>query len=187
MNPEASGDVATALPRSSITYSTMKLQDRLKMISQRDITKGKVLISGSAVIEGKGREILLIWEGDMPYHKLWVIPRGYVKPEETVKQAVVREVKEETGLEVLATKLVGVYDDFISEEDCPVHHILFAYAAEVVGGRIIFSKEARAYKWMSIDEALKSPEIPAVFKRILDDFKNVRPTKLLSRLRKFVV
>ena len=184
---EASGDVATALLRSSITHSTMKLRDRLKMISQRDLTKGKVLISASAVIEGKGREILLIWEGDMPYHKWWVIPGGYVKPEETVEQAVVREVKEETGLEVLATKLLGVYDDFISEEDCPVHHILVAYVAEVVGGRIIFSQEARAYKWMSLDEALNSPEIPALFKRIFDDFKNSKSTTLLSRLRKFVV
>ena len=150
------------------------------------MTKGKVLISASAVIEGKGGEILLISEGDMPYHKLWVIPGGYVKPEETVKQAVVREVKEETGLEVLATELVGVYDDFISEEDCPVHHILIAYVVEVVGGGIIFSQEARAYKWMRLDEALNSPEIPAVFKRIFDDFKNAKSTTLLSRLKKFV-
>jgi len=179
---EVSGDVATALPRSSITHSTMRLQDRLKMISQRDIAKGKVLISASAIIEGKGREILLIWEGDMPYHKWWVIPGGYVNPEETVKEAVVREVREETGLSVNPTKLVGVYDDFISEEDCPVHHILIAYVVEVVGDGIIFSQEARAYKWMSLDEALNSPEVPTVFKKILDDFKNSSPT-LISRLK----
>jgi 8-oxo-dGTP diphosphatase len=154
------------------------------MISQRDMTKGKVLISASAIIEGKGREILLIWEGDMPYHKWWVIPGGYVNPEETVKEAVVREVREETGLRVNPTKLIGVYDDLIPDKDCPLHHVIVAYTTEVVGGRIVFSQEARAYKWMSLDEALNSPEIPTVFKKILDDFKNSSPT-LISRLKKF--
>lgn len=183
---EASGEVGTAVPHSSVAHSAMKLQDRLKMISQKDMTNGKVLISASAVIEGKGREILLIWEGDMPYNNWWVIPGGYVKPEETVEEAVLHEVKEETGLEVHATRLLGVYDDFISEEDYPVHHILVAYVVEVVGGEIVFSQEARAYKWMSLDEALNSPEIPGVFKRIFDDFKNAKSTRLLSRLKKLV-
>jgi len=67
------------------------------MISQRDVAKGKVLVSAAAIIEGIEHEILLIWEGDMPYHKWWVIPGGYVKPKETVEQAVVREVRQETG------------------------------------------------------------------------------------------
>jgi len=79
------------------------------MLSQRDVAKGKVLISVCAIIEGKEHEILLMYAGDMPYHKLWVLPGGYVRPDETIEQTVAREIQEETGLKVASTKLVGIY------------------------------------------------------------------------------
>jgi 8-oxo-dGTP pyrophosphatase MutT (NUDIX family) len=41
--------------------------------------------------------------------KLWGIPSGHVEPGETVEEAAVREVKEETGLNIKITKLIGVY------------------------------------------------------------------------------
>lgn len=139
------------------------------MISSRDAVKGKVLISACAIIEGKDHEVLFMYEGDMPYHKWWVLPGGYVRPDETVKQAVAREIKEETGLEVASTKLMGLYEDFFTEKDEHINHVIAAYKVEVVGGRIIFSMEATAYKWLPFKEALTSPEIPDVFKRILED------------------
>ena len=139
------------------------------MISQRDSTKGKVLISACAVIAADEHEVLLMYEGDMPYHEWWVLPGGYVRPDETVEQAAIREVKEETGLDVASTKLLGLYDDLYYEKDEPINHIIVAYNVEIVGGRIIFSKEATAYKWLPIKEALSVPDIPNVFKRILQD------------------
>jgi len=156
------------------------------MMFERDAVKGKVLVSVCAIIEGETHEILLIWEGDTPYHKRWVIPGGYIKPEETVKQAVVREIREETGLEILPTKLVGVYDDFIPNEDEPIHHIIATYEAIVVGGRIIITHEATEYAWMSVGEALNHPQIPNVFKKILDDFKKQKSIGLVSKIRKFL-
>lgn len=151
------------------------------MISERDIAKGKVLVSACAIIEGKDHEVLLIYEGDMPYHKWWVLPGGYVRPDETVEQTVVREIEEETGLKIASTKLIGLYEDFFTEKDEPINHIIVAYKAEVVGGRIIFSKEATAYKWLSLEEALSSPEIPNVFKRILEDFGKEHPKRFSLR------
>jgi ADP-ribose pyrophosphatase YjhB (NUDIX family) len=152
-------------------------------MSQRDITNGKVLVSVAAVIEGKQHEILLIQEGDMPYHDWWVLPGGYLKPEESVKEALVREVIEETGLKVLPTRLIGVYDDFFSKEDEPTRHVVIAYEVLMVDGRIVFSQEATAYTWMGVEEALRS-QVPDVFKRILGDFKNQRANKIVSWFRR---
>ena len=94
------------------------------MISERDIAKGKVLVSACAIIEGKDHEVLLIYEGDMPYHKWWVLPGGYVRPDETVEQTVVREIEEETGLEIASTKLIGLYEYFFTEKNEPINHII---------------------------------------------------------------
>ena len=154
-----------------------------RVISQRDMAKGNVSVSVSTILEGEEHKILLIWEGDMPYHECWVTPGGYVKPDETVKQAVVREVREETGLEVLPTKLVGIYDDFIiDEKEVLMHHLIVGYAAKIVGGRLTITPETMEYAWMDIEEALKSVRVPYIFKRILNDFRKQKSKNLISRL-----
>lgn len=144
------------------------------MISKADAHKGRVLASACAIIEGPDHEVLFMYEGDMPYHKLWVLPGGYVKPNETIEQTVTREFEEETGLKIEATQLIGVYNDFLNEGGEPINHIIIAYRSEVVGGRIIFSREAIAYKWLPIKDALKESDIPEVFKKILMDFDKKR-------------
>ena len=156
------------------------------VVSERDMSKGKVLVSVCAVIEGEKRKILLVWEGDLPYHDWWVVPGGYVKPDETVLEAVKREVREETGLEVVSDGLIGIYDDFIvtEERDGPIHHIIIVYKARVIGGEVVVTRESREYAWMDVKEAVRSPRLHDVFKRILDDFKNQRIGKIRSRFRR---
>ncbi|MCW4047356.1 MAG: NUDIX domain-containing protein [Candidatus Bathyarchaeota archaeon] len=155
------------------------------MISEKDVAKGRVLISACAIIEVEG-EVLMMYEGDLPYHNWWVLPGGYVKPDETIEQTVAREIEEETGLKIASTRLIGIYQDFLTHKGEPINYIIIAYEAKVVGGRIIFSKEATAYKWISIQEALESSEIPSVFKTILKDFGKQKSTKWFQRRKKLL-
>jgi ADP-ribose pyrophosphatase YjhB (NUDIX family) len=61
----------------------------------------------AVVFDGSGRVLL----GRRTDNGLWGLPSGRVEPAETVEEAVVREVREETGLRVEAIRLIGVYSD----------------------------------------------------------------------------
>jgi glycerol 3-phosphatase-2 len=70
----------------------------------------EVRLSVSAVVLGTpgGREILLMQRSDNGH---WGLPGGYLEPGESVEQATLREVREETGWTVALGRLVGVYSD----------------------------------------------------------------------------
>ncbi|MHC1598786.1 MAG: NUDIX domain-containing protein [Candidatus Methanofastidiosia archaeon] len=56
-----------------------------------------------------GKYILLIRRKNPPYESFWALPGGFVEYGETVENAVIREIKEETGLVIFAPILIGVF------------------------------------------------------------------------------
>jgi 8-oxo-dGTP diphosphatase len=60
-----------------------------------------------AVIRDESGRLLMILRGHDPGRGLWSIPGGRIEPGETAEAAVVREVREETGLEVVCGPLLG--------------------------------------------------------------------------------
>ncbi|MGB8218042.1 MAG: NUDIX hydrolase, partial [Candidatus Methanoperedens sp.] len=57
------------------------------------------------------RKLVLIRRGNPPFKNYFALPGGFVELGETVEAAVVREAKEETGLDIEIIKLLGVYSD----------------------------------------------------------------------------
>ena len=70
--------------------------------------KPSVTVDGVIIKDGK---VLLIKRKNEPFKGRWALPGGFVEYGETVEQAVLREVKEETGIDAEIKKLVGVYSD----------------------------------------------------------------------------
>ncbi len=58
-----------------------------------------------------GRQVLLVRRRHAPFTGRWVLPGGFVVPGETLEEAVVREVREETGIAFRPRGLVGAYSD----------------------------------------------------------------------------
>jgi 8-oxo-dGTP diphosphatase len=79
--------------------------------------------------------ILLVQRAIEPSYGKWVFPGGYVDRGESLEAAAIREVKEEAGLDVRLTRLLGVY----SSPGNPV--IVIAYVGEVMGGSIQVDEE----------------------------------------------
>jgi 8-oxo-dGTP diphosphatase len=84
--------------------------------------------------------ILLVRRAIHPAYGKWVFPGGYVDRGETLEAAALREVREESGLAVRLTRLLGAY----SYPGNPV--ILVAYAGEVTDGTIAIDDESLAVR-----------------------------------------
>jgi 8-oxo-dGTP diphosphatase len=84
--------------------------------------------------------IVLVRRGSEPYEGQWALPGGFVEVGETVRQAAVREAKEETGLTVGVSRLVGVYSE--PDRDPRGHNVSVAFLASVLSGRMQAASDA---------------------------------------------
>jgi ADP-ribose pyrophosphatase YjhB (NUDIX family) len=98
---------------------------------------------GAIITDAAGR-LLLIKRGHQPGKGLWSIPGGRVEPGETDEQAVIREVREETGLVVQPGRLIGAV-----RRPAPPGAMLDIrdYAAAVTGGTLAAGDDADDARW----------------------------------------
>ena len=87
---------------------------------------------------------------------LWGIPGGKIELNEPSEEALIREIKEETQLEITNIHFVFVQDCIQSTEFYkPAHFLLLNYTAEVSGKEdVVLNDEAQDHKWVSLEEAL---------------------------------
>lgn len=108
--------------------------------------------------------VVLIDRGNPPFKGSWALPGGFVEYGERVEDAVIREVKEETGLDIKIIKLSGVYSD--PDRDPRGHTVSVCFLCTPVGGSLEPDTDAVKAKWFKISEL---PELAFDHKKILGD------------------
>ena len=108
---------------------------------------------GAVIKDDQGR-LLLIKRGHEPGAGLWSLPGGRIEPGETDAQALVREMREETGLAVEAGPLLGSV-----WRAAPGGHVLDIrdYTATITGGTLRAGDDAADARWVAVSELPRLP------------------------------
>jgi len=111
------------------------------------------VVGVGAVVISEGK-ILLAKRKNEPGKGKWSIPGGVVDLGESPEQAVIREVKEETSLEVDASRLIDVVSDVSLDESGKVkyHFVIIDYVVKVRQGEPKAASDADALKWVPFSE-----------------------------------
>jgi 8-oxo-dGTP diphosphatase len=113
----------------------------------------------TAIIPYPENRILLIKRSTPPFIGYWALPGGRVDPGETVEQTIVREVKEETGLDVELTHKVGDYHEKGFQGGYEYDYHPACFVVKPVGGEIKRQEaEIKEIKLFKLDEL---PEVLA--------------------------
>jgi 8-oxo-dGTP diphosphatase len=110
---------------------------------------------GVGVVVWRGDEILLVRRAKPPRLGEWSIPGGAQSLGETVFEAAIREVREETGIVIRPTGIVTVVDSIIREaEQRPqFHYTLVEVSAEWVTGEAIAADDVDDVRWATPESA----------------------------------
>ena len=92
--------------------------------------------TATAIIEFPLDTILLIKRDTVPFKGYWALPGGRAEPGEIVEQTVVREVKEETGLDVTVLRKIGEYHEQGIQGGVDYDYYPACFLVKVVGGEM---------------------------------------------------
>ena len=111
------------------------------------------VVGVGAMIVSEGK-ILLEKRKNEPSRGKWSIPGGLVELGESVEQAVIREVKEETGLDVEAPRLIDVVDNISLDTKGKVkhHYVIVDFLVNIRGGLAKAASDADELKWVPFSE-----------------------------------
>jgi mutator protein MutT len=102
------------------------------------------VVGVGAIVVDEGGRVLIVKRAREPLAGRWSLPGGAVEVGEALAEAVVREVREETGIEVTVGPLVEVVDRVYRDADGRVayHYVLLDYLCTPVGGTLRAGSDA---------------------------------------------
>jgi ADP-ribose pyrophosphatase YjhB (NUDIX family) len=126
----------------------------------REFPESPLVGVGSIIIEAD--RVVLVKRAHPPIQGHWSIPGGVLEVGELVREAAIREAREETGLIVEPGELLGVYDRVLRnpEKRVQYHYVLIDFLCRLVGGTLLAGSDAAEVRWFTRKElpALKVAE-----------------------------
>ncbi len=122
-------------------------------------------VVGVGAVILRGGEILLLQRGNEPARGQWTIPGGVVEVGESLDAALLREIKEETGLEAGENWLIDVVDQVHHDKGGKIeyHYVIIDYVV-AAKGEPKASSDAAALKWVALDE-VENQDLTSSFRR----------------------
>lgn len=96
-------------------------------------------------------DILLIKRGKEPHYGRWMVPGGSLEWGETLEQAAIREVLEETGIEI-EIEAFGELIEAITPGENGFHYVIVDYVAHANGGVLHAGSDALEATWARLDD-----------------------------------
>ena len=119
-------------------------------------TPSKHFVSAATIVLNDQKEILLI-KGPM---RGWEMPGGIVEEGESLKNAAIRETKEESGIDIEVLKFCGIFQN-VGKSICNT-----LFLAKPIGGKLTTSAESLEVDYFPIDQALNMITIESFRQRI---------------------
>ena len=119
---------------------------------QREFPEVPLVGVGAIIIEGA--RIVLVKRAHPPLQAEWSIPGGVLEVGELLRQAAIREAREETGLTVEPGELLGVYDRVLRDasERVQYHYVLIDFLCRRVAGDLAAASDAAEVRWFTREE-----------------------------------
>ena len=136
-------------------------------------------VTTHAILLDETRTQILLIKWKNPFgQRVWGFPGGHIKMGQKVKDAVMREVREETGYDIEVDRLLDVYDNIVRvgpSKKIIAHIINIIWMAKIVSGTLDFhrDKEIIRAKWFPFARAKKLRMSPNA-RRILHDALSMR-------------
>jgi 8-oxo-dGTP diphosphatase len=119
---------------------------------QREFPETPLVGVGALIIENA--RVVLVKRAHPPLQAEWSIPGGVLEVGELLREAAIREAREETGLTVEPGELLGIYDRILRDADKRVqyHYVLIDFLCRRLAGDIVAASDAAEVRWFSREE-----------------------------------
>jgi ADP-ribose pyrophosphatase YjhB (NUDIX family) len=123
-------------------------------------------VGGVVVRDGRA---LLVRRGKPPLYGRWVVPGGTVELGETLEEALVREIREETGLDVEPVEVLTVFDRIERDGDeVAYHYVIVDYLCRWQSGEASSSSDALDVAWVRRED-MAGYDVPPKAMEVVED------------------